>query len=116
MEITYTPEGKLATIKLIGQLWQKDDLGEIERVIDNCLKDGERWVVMDIERLGFINSQGLGLLVRINARLQDLNGKLILYCPRSSVLEVVEISGFDMFMVIARTPEDLQNVLSELTN
>jgi anti-sigma B factor antagonist len=107
MEITYSTQGNLATVSLVGQLWQRDDLKSVDDIVESCIKDGLKIIVIDADRLSFINSQGLGFLVRTHARLKESGGKLVLFSPRESVLEVMELSGFNMFMTIAKTENDL---------
>jgi anti-sigma B factor antagonist len=111
MELSSSRSEKNGYITLIGQLWQKDELATVEEAVENLIQDGIKTVVVDVDRLSFINSQGLGLLVRLHGRLSELGGKTILLNPRSSVLEVIEISGFDLFMSIAHSNDELQNML-----
>lgn len=112
MEITYSTQGNLATVSLIGQLWQREDLKSVDEIIESCIDSGLKVIVIDADRLSFINSQGLGFLVRTHARLKQSGGKLVLFSPRESVLEIVELSGFDMFITIAKNKSDLNAACS----
>jgi anti-anti-sigma factor len=112
MEILCSTSGNAGFISLIGQLWQKEDLKAVEDAVETYLQDKVMVIVLDIDRLGFINSAGLGLIARIHARVKDAKGKMIIFNPHSSVLEVIEISGFDLFMNIAKTEDDLKALLS----
>lgn len=114
MEIVSSVTGNVSTFNLIGQLWRKDDLGSLEAAVEGFIVENRTVLVLDISRLGFVNSQGLGLLVRCHVRLKERGAKMILFGPNEAVSEVIELSGFSMFMSIALTSEDLQKELAKL--
>jgi anti-sigma B factor antagonist len=113
MEISCTTSENTGFISLIGQLWQKDDLNAIDDAVEKYLKQKITNIVLDIDRLSFINSAGLGLLARTHSKVTEQNGKLILFNPHSSVLEVMEISGFDLFMTIVKNQEELKAAINK---
>lgn len=112
MEISQALRNDILFITLIGQLWQKEELTELEETIKNCIQEKQKTVVLDLQRLSFINSQGLGLLVRFHTCMSNAGGRLILSSNPSSVLEVLEISGFNEFMTIAKSEKELQNFIA----
>jgi len=71
-------------------------------------------VVVDLQRLSFINSQGLGALVRMHSNMKDAGSRLVLFSNPSSVLEVLEISGLESFMIIAKSDSELEKILTEI--
>jgi anti-anti-sigma factor len=111
MELTFSTKENAGFITLIGQLWQKEDLDAVENTVNQLVKEKIVTVVLDIDRLSFMNSAGLGLLARIHARLKDAGGKMILFNPHASICEIIEISGFDLFMKIVKTKEELSSEL-----
>jgi anti-anti-sigma factor len=112
MEISCSTSGNIGFISLIGQLWQKEDICAVGDAVETYIQDKILTIVLDIDRLGFINSAGLGLIARIYARVNDAGGKIIILNPHSSVLEVIEISGFNLFMTIAKTDDELKAALN----
>lgn len=113
MELSCTVQGNTACIVLIGQLWLKEDLVAFERAIETSVENSPNQVIVDVDRLSFISSQGLGVLVRAHVNMERTGGKLILFSPRPSVLEVLEVSGFELFMRIARNADELDTLLSD---
>lgn len=111
MELTVNVNENIGYITLVGQLWQKDDLNMIDEAIDRLLQSKVSHIVLDMDRLGFINSAGLGLLARTHTTITEYGGKFIISKPHSSVLEVIEVSGFDLFMTIVQTQEELETAL-----
>jgi anti-anti-sigma factor len=112
MEMSCNKNGNNGFISLIGQLWQKEDLLTVGDAVETFIQDKILTIVLDIDRLSFINSAGLGLIARIHSQVLNAGGKMILFNPHSSVLEVIEISGFDLFMTIAKTEDELKALLN----
>ncbi len=54
---------------------------------------GSRHIVVDLARVSFMDSQGLGALVRTAVRLRPLEGQLALRSPRPNVCKILEITG-----------------------
>jgi anti-anti-sigma factor len=107
MEIASSYRDNYFQLSLTGQMWQHEDLEILEHHIDICFKAKRPWIILDMERLTFLNSQALGRLVRLHARCKKAQGKLILYQLRSNVRDVIEISNLPHFMAIADTEEEL---------
>ncbi|HEX2959482.1 MAG TPA: STAS domain-containing protein [Chitinispirillaceae bacterium] len=114
MEIVSSVSGNVSTFNLIGQLWRKDDLSSFEAAVEGFIAENRMVLVLDISRLSFVNSQGLGLLVRCHVKLKERGVKMILFGPNEAVSEVVELSGFGMFMTIVKTNDDLSRELAKL--
>lgn len=112
MEISCTKTGKAGIVTIIGQLWQKEDLDAFENAIDMLIQEKILCIVINMDRLSFINSAGLGLIVRNHKKLNNAKGEMILFNPHSSVLEVIEISGFDLFMTVAKSKDELDKIIN----
>jgi anti-anti-sigma factor len=111
MELSQCIKNNQTFITIIGQLWQKEDLCTLEDAVNTLLEQKTVNIIIDLQRLSFINSQGLGLLVRIYSSLAEAGGNLILYSVPSSVLEVIELSGFETFMTIVRNDQELNAII-----
>jgi anti-anti-sigma factor len=114
MEISNHCKNNVMFISLIGQLWQKEDISALEDVVTKCMEEKRKNIVIDMQRLSFINSQGLGLLVRMHSTMTDAGNRLVLFSNPSSVLEVLEISGLESFMTIAKCETDLNEILAKI--
>lgn len=114
MEISKSIKNGSFHVALIGQICQKEELRELEQIISSCVLDNRKTVVLDLQRISFINSQGLGLIVRFYNCMTNAENKLILLVSRSSILEIFEISGFCEFMTIAKSNQELMDILNSL--
>jgi anti-sigma B factor antagonist len=58
-------------------------------------------IVLALENLRFIDSSGLGVLVRAAKQARDAGGQILLRRPMPSIRKVLEITGLDnVFTVI----------------
>ncbi|HEY7222312.1 MAG TPA: STAS domain-containing protein [Micromonosporaceae bacterium] len=65
-----------------------------ERLIE-LVNAGQKHVVVDLGRVEFLDSTGLGVLVGAHRRLRARDGSLDLVCPHERLLKVFRITGLD---------------------
>jgi anti-sigma B factor antagonist len=65
-----------------------------ERLI-SLVDDGARWIVVDLGRVEFLDSTGLGVLVGALKRLRGAGGGLALVCAQERLLKIFRITGLD---------------------
>lgn len=99
--------------KLIGEF----DLNEIihfENMMTSLLKDGSRYAVLDMSGLEYLDSSGIGCIVRLYRDLEEkLKGKLVLFQINDFVKELFEISNLTGFLTIFNTREEVEKFCSE---
>ncbi|HKT04978.1 MAG TPA: STAS domain-containing protein [Rugosimonospora sp.] len=70
-----------------------------ERLIA-LVEDGARQVVVDLGRVEFLDSTGLGVLVGALKRLRGVSGDLSLVCAQERLLKIFRITGLDRVFTI----------------
>lgn len=68
-------------------------------IFADVLPDTQRLVV-DLQDTAFIDSTGLGVLVRALKRLRHHGGDLVLRSPRANARKVLRITGLDQVITI----------------
>ena len=63
-----------------------------ERLVE-LVEQGARHVIVDLSRVEFLDSTGLGVLVGGLKRLRSHDGDLTLVCTQHRILKVFEITG-----------------------
>lgn len=107
MEMNISQPGEYsAKIQMIGQFWKQDELNLFRKQIKELYDTGVKQIIIDLFRLSFISSQGLGLLVTTFSELKKKDCELILSRPKGCVKEMIDLSGFDMFMKVVESDED----------
>jgi anti-anti-sigma factor len=61
---------------------------------------GTSHLVVDMSRLGFMDSTGLSVLVEVHRRLDGRGGTLALAAPQPIVAKVLQISGLDQVLAV----------------
>jgi anti-sigma B factor antagonist len=59
------------------------------------VEGGDRRVVVDLARVEFLDSTGLGVLVGALRRLRGVDGELTLVCAQERLLKIFRITGLD---------------------
>jgi anti-sigma B factor antagonist len=75
-----------------------------ERLI-GLVEDGARRVVVDLGRVEFLDSTGLGVLVGALKRLRGAGGDLTLVCAQERLLKIFRITGLDRVFTLHETVE-----------
>lgn len=108
MEINISqPNEYCGTMQMIGQFWEPNDFVLFQEHIKELLDKGGKRIVIDLSRVSFISSQGLGLLVTAFNNVKERGGELIMLKPKGCVKEMMEISGFNIFMKIVESDKEL---------
>lgn len=68
--------------------------------------EGRSRIVVDLEKVDFIDSTGLGVLVGALKRVRTNDGDLALVCTGPRILKVFEITGLTKVFAIHRTVDE----------
>jgi anti-sigma B factor antagonist len=63
--------------------------------IDSLVNDGVRRLVVNLERVGFVDSSGLAALIAARKGMQGAGGELALSCGQEPVLKLFAVTGLD---------------------
>jgi anti-sigma B factor antagonist len=74
--------------------------GDQLREVLNAAAKGTSHLVVDMSRLGFMDSTGLSVLVDVHKRLDGRGAKLALAAPQPVVAKVLAISGLDQVLAL----------------
>ena len=82
------------------------------KVVSKCIEDGPPNVVLDLSKIDFVDSSGLGALVQLVKAAQTLGGSLqIVTNPR--VTQTVKLVRLEKFLSLQPSVEDaLANIKS----
>ena len=73
----------------------------VEAIADGCAN-----VVVDLDKVAFIDSSGLGVLVGALRRAKERGGTVRLVCTREGILKIFRITGLDkVFPIFASRDE-----------
>ena len=78
---------------------------ELKDLIQAALEEGERRLLIDFSRTGYIDSSGLGALVSISKRVRESGGELRLSGLNDDLRSLFELTKLDTLFAITETPE-----------
>lgn len=76
-----------------------------EQLVD-LVADGKYHLVVDMERVDFLDSTGLGVLVGGLKRVRTMDGDLELVCASEKILKVFRITGLTKVFTIHASIDD----------
>lgn len=71
-----------------------ESTGSIKEAIESLLHDGSTHIVMDCGSVDFIDSSGIGAIIRGAQKLRDAGGELVLRSATQQTVHALQISGF----------------------
>ena len=99
MQIVEEKQNDIYVFKLIGRL-DSTTSPEFEKKISRAIADGFNQILVDFEKLEYLSSSGLRVLLKVSKLLKKSEGKLVLCSMADYIKEIFEISGFDTFLPI----------------
>ena len=78
---------------------------ELKDLIQAALDKGERRLLIDFSRTGYIDSSGLGALVSISKRVREAGGELRLSGLNDDLRSLFELTKLYTLFAITETPE-----------
>ena len=88
-------EPDLTVVELTGHLHLGNELMTVEAAIKAVIDNGARKLVIDVTRLDYIDSAGIGMLVACNGRIEKAGGKMRVSGAQGSVAKTFEVVHMD---------------------
>jgi anti-sigma B factor antagonist len=96
--------GGVTVVEVDGQLIV-GNRHELKDMIQAALDRGERKLLVDFSRTGYIDSSGLGALVSVSKRIREASGELRLAGLNDDLRSLFELTKLDTLFTITETPE-----------
>lgn len=77
----------------------KDDLYKI-------ITEKENNLLISLADIDYIDSVGIGVIIGLQIRTKELNGKLFLICPKGKILKIIELVGLHKSFEIFETYDE----------
>ena len=108
MEISDKTVENVNVISLSGRL-DAYAANDVERKVDSLITAGQMNLVVNLERLEYISSSGLRILLAGIKRARKEQGDIRLACLQPYVKEVFDIAGFTQLFQMFDNEEDAVN-------
>lgn len=97
MKIDTKKDGNSLLINLEGRL-DTNTFQDLEKVTDNM--DGIKKITFDFEKLDYISSAGLRVLLTCQKKMNNISGTMIIKNVKEEIQEVFDMTGFSDILTI----------------
>jgi anti-sigma B factor antagonist len=88
-------EPNLTVVELTGHLNLGNELMTVEAAVKRAIDQGARKLVIDVTRLDYIDSAGIGMLVACNGQMERAGGKMRVAGAQGTVAKAFEVVHLD---------------------
>lgn len=89
-----------AVVRVRGEI-DVSTVGEVSAVVEHLFTDPPPKIVLDLEYVGFCDSQGLGTLVVLSRKARMVQSHLVLANVGDFLLRVLDVTGLRSALIIA---------------
>jgi len=93
MTIKTREVGEVTILDLNGRLSVDDDVEELKAQVKRLLAEGKRKLLVNVDKLSYVDSSGVGILVRLLTSTKAAGGELKLARPTKVVRQIVTATG-----------------------
>lgn len=105
MQITTTDSGDVKILSFQGNL-DTNTSPDAESEINALIDAGAQKLLVNFEKLDYISSAGLRILLATAKKLKASGGDLMICCLNETVQEVFDISGFATILNVTKSEEE----------
>src|SRR5262245_65727904 len=95
----------IVAVVLSGRL-DEDNCNYLVDCVEEEILEGRKKLILDCGQLEYISSMGLGMLVRVNARMKKIDGDVKLAAVQGAVAQVLSVVGLNRIFQIYPTVGD----------
>jgi anti-anti-sigma factor len=104
MDIQVESQGERRIVHLKGKVTY-EHCPELQARLDRVLAEGVRYVVIDFKEVPFLDSSGIGEILRLFKLMRERQGELVLVNPNQKLRTLFTMYRFDKFMKIREEGE-----------
>jgi anti-sigma B factor antagonist len=93
MKLSMRKNGDVVVIDLEGKILLGEGDVEIKRAVDDLLKKGNTNILLNLAKVPYIDSAGLGEIIRCFTSLRRRNGSLKLLSPNPRIIDLLSITN-----------------------
>jgi anti-sigma B factor antagonist len=114
METTPLSAGDLSVnkVKIKGYL-DSSTFPQLQEHLDNLLREGNHYYLLDLENLTYISSAGLGVLMGILREVREKQGDLKIINMSDKIERVFSLLGFSRLMKVYSSEEEALEAFSQ---
>lgn len=105
MKIVRKILGDVAVFEIEGEI-DAEHSASLKRALEKSFTENAKHLVLNLEKVGFIDSTGLGVFISLMRKLKERGGEIKLAALQDEVKSIFEITRLYRVFDILRTPEE----------
>ena len=111
MKFSHSTEGGILTLVLEGDLIGENSGIDLIELVNREISEGAHSCIVDIRKMRYINSSGIGVLITILTKFRNKGGDICLLEPSEQVKKLLIITKLNAIFQIADSPETARKIL-----
>jgi anti-sigma B factor antagonist len=113
MSFSYTisKEEEIVIVYLEGNLIANHQIDDLQNELDFHLNDEDLKLVLDLSKMEYMNSTGLGVLIHIFTQVRNNGGEVVLVNIPENINKLLLITKLNSIFNVEETLEDAKKIL-----
>ncbi|HEY6161863.1 MAG TPA: STAS domain-containing protein [Bacteroidia bacterium] len=90
---------------LMGELIDRSQAKDLIAEVDKCIEGSKCKFVFELEKLKYVNSSGLGILIMLLTRARKNGGEIVICCVNQKVKELLVITKLNTVFTVTKSVE-----------
>jgi len=113
MEIsTRVLDDKIVVLDIVGEI-DLYNAPDIKETIKKCISEGNTQIIINLDKVSYIDSSGIGVLISSLTNLKKIGGGLKIINVYAPILKVFKMTKLDKFFDIFETEEKAMTSFKE---
>ena len=104
IDITSREQNGVLIVEIEGKMGSVTS-AEVEKYLNSLLDKGITKILLNLEKLDFITSTGLRVMLSTGQKLHKIGGKMAISNPNLTVKDILEMSGFSQIFNVFETED-----------
>ncbi|MGD9202032.1 MAG: STAS domain-containing protein [Chitinispirillia bacterium] len=110
MKLKLSSKGRYKIVTVYDPMKVISDLTELKKIIENFLRDGERFIAINFADASYLYSGAISVLILCYRMIRDQGGNLCILEPHKRILELLMQINIDSLIDICTNEDDLLNL------
>jgi anti-anti-sigma factor len=106
----------VVVLEMTGSIRIGPNCRQLDQQVDELIRQNERWVIFDLSGVTFVDSAGIGTIVKSLGRLKELGGTLRLAGVKGMVEGVLKLTQIIKVIEVYPTAADASQDLPPVSN
>ncbi|MDB5261910.1 MAG: anti-anti-sigma factor [Adhaeribacter sp.] len=113
MNLTHSLADNILFARLQGDLIGSPDSQQLVEVVNQSINDSVVLGAIDLSKVRFINSSGIGVLVSLLTKFRNRGGEMVLINPSEHIRKLLIITKLNAIFTVTEDDAQAANILKE---